>query len=502
MIRSAIPAPLARSLCAAVLLALAACGGADDGGPGSGAEIAQVVVTPNPATVEVGATVTLSAQARDAEGDPIPGVELTWSTSAEATATVDENGVVSGVAAGTATITATAGEVSGSATVEVTAPTEPPVSGRLVAVGGDFSCALDPATDAAAGRLACWGKNQYGQFGNGGTAAASLPVEVAGAPSFASIATGQWYGCGLTADGTAYCAGFGGSGNLGTGDATNTTVFTPVSTGAKFTRLATAWEHTCGVTTAGQVLCWGASNLVGDGTSQWRLTPTPIDAPTGVAFTQVAATGGAGNTCALATTGEAWCWGSNSIGQTGTGPDNSQTAIKLSPVQVRGGHTFTTIATAENTTCGITTAGETWCWGGSGPTVGIGPTMPHTCTLPQAPGHPEPCVYEPVKVPTTQTFVAIEAGYDHFCALNPQGEAFCWGLNLWGQLGTGDKNVRDTPTAVQGGLTFARISAGHAGTCGIATDGKLYCWGSNADHKLGLDAGVTEALTPTEVPLP
>lgn len=69
-----------------------------------------VTVIPSEASVEVGSTITLNTQV-------VPsGAEVTWSSSADATATV-ENGVVTGVAAGTATITA-------SITVDGTAHTD------------------------------------------------------------------------------------------------------------------------------------------------------------------------------------------------------------------------------------------------------------------------------------------------------------------------------------------------------------------------------------------
>ena len=79
-----------------------------------------VTVIPSEASVEAGSTITLDTQV-------VPsGAEITWSSSAESYATV-ENGVVTGVAAGTATITASI-TVDGTAhtdtcSVTVTAPT-------------------------------------------------------------------------------------------------------------------------------------------------------------------------------------------------------------------------------------------------------------------------------------------------------------------------------------------------------------------------------------------
>jgi len=79
-------------------------------------------VTLSPATTELtalGATVQLSAEVRDQNGQAMAGAAVTWSSGDGAVATVSATGLVTAVANGTATITATAGSASGSATVTV-----------------------------------------------------------------------------------------------------------------------------------------------------------------------------------------------------------------------------------------------------------------------------------------------------------------------------------------------------------------------------------------------
>ena len=79
-------------------------------------------VTVSPATAELtalDATVQLSAEVRDQNGQVMAGATVTWASSAAAVATVSASGLVTAVANGTSTITATAGDASGSATVTV-----------------------------------------------------------------------------------------------------------------------------------------------------------------------------------------------------------------------------------------------------------------------------------------------------------------------------------------------------------------------------------------------
>ena len=78
-----------------------------------------VTVAPTTATVNVGATTTLVATARDANGVVVTGAAITWSTSNASVATVSSGGVVTGVAVGNATITATSNGKTGTAAITV-----------------------------------------------------------------------------------------------------------------------------------------------------------------------------------------------------------------------------------------------------------------------------------------------------------------------------------------------------------------------------------------------
>ena len=79
-------------------------------------------VTVSPAAIELtalGATVQLSAEVRDQNGNVMAGAAATWASGDASVATVDRSGLVTAAANGTATIAATLGSVSGSATATV-----------------------------------------------------------------------------------------------------------------------------------------------------------------------------------------------------------------------------------------------------------------------------------------------------------------------------------------------------------------------------------------------
>ena len=112
---------LASAGLAATLLA-AACGdGATDPAPPPELPRATTVaVTPRTAELTaLGATVQLSAQVVDQNGQAMAGAAVTWSSGSATIATVSATGLVTAVQNGSVTITATSGSASGNAAVTV-----------------------------------------------------------------------------------------------------------------------------------------------------------------------------------------------------------------------------------------------------------------------------------------------------------------------------------------------------------------------------------------------
>jgi len=85
------------------------------------ATVTTVVVTPAQATLTaLGATQQFTAEARDANGNLVPGVTFAWASSNTSTATIDPTtGLATAAGNGSATITGTTGGVEGSAQLTV-----------------------------------------------------------------------------------------------------------------------------------------------------------------------------------------------------------------------------------------------------------------------------------------------------------------------------------------------------------------------------------------------
>jgi alpha-tubulin suppressor-like RCC1 family protein len=223
-----------------------------------------------------------------------------------------------------------------------------------IAAGTFHTCGL-----TSAGAAWCWGYNISGQLGDGSTSDRSTPQSVSGGHTFTVIAAADRNTCALTTAGAAYCWGLNTQGQLGDGTNFNRSVPGPVTGGRHFRSLeAGLQQHTCGLLGAGEAFCWGLNfnGQVGDGTNTNRNVPTAV--MTGLRFGLLAA--GGAFTCGIAETGTTWCWGLNDQSQLGNG---SAVAQSLLPVQVGGGQIFTTLALGGSHACGRISTGSAYCWG-------------------------------------------------------------------------------------------------------------------------------------------
>ena len=84
--------------------------------------VATVSVSPGSASLSVGQTAQLTAMLRDANGNPLSGRTLSWSSNNPAVATVSASGLATAIAAGSAVITAASEGKSGTASIGVGVP--------------------------------------------------------------------------------------------------------------------------------------------------------------------------------------------------------------------------------------------------------------------------------------------------------------------------------------------------------------------------------------------
>ncbi len=300
--------------------------------------------------------------------------------------------------------------------------------------------------------------------------------------SVTAVVAGFSHSCALLTGGNAVCWGSNANGQLGNDSTTGISPFPLAVTGGwSFVSLAAGYGHTCGLTSSGSAYCWGdnAEGELGNVTST-ATSGTPVQVAGGLHFAMLSA--GYSHTCGVTTAGQAYCWGANESGELGNGTVGQSTTT---PVLVGGGLTFASVSAGGVFTCGITTAGAGYCWGSNGYGVlGNGGTADSDV---------------PVAVAGGLQLASISAGVYHTCALTTNGAGYCWGNSTNGQLGTGLTSIGSaTPLAVVGGNTFTTVTTGELSSCATTPAAAVFCWGSGSFGALG-NGSTAGSTTPQPV---
>jgi alpha-tubulin suppressor-like RCC1 family protein len=227
-----------------------------------------------------------------------------------------------------------------------------------IAAGDTFTCAID-----ADGRAYCWGKGDNGELGGGKLYdQARTPRSVAGDQQFTSITAGRQHACALDRTGAAWCWGSNEVDQLADG---STTKYSQrpvrVAGGHHFSRIsATAGATTtCGVTLEGNGVCWGsnANGQLGNGSTRASREPVQIAGLTNLRDISA----GPDVTCAVSGDGGVYCWGSNRFGQLGIGA--VEPSIPQPSGRIQTYERFASVVAGPGKACALATTGQAYCWG-------------------------------------------------------------------------------------------------------------------------------------------
>lgn len=477
-----------------------------------------------PATIEIsgptftydalGQQVNYSASVFDQNGNPLPNVTVTWSSSDPTVLEVDPaTGVAVSQSNGTAQLIAEAETAKANRQItvsQVPKTIEKIAGGEQAAVAG--ADLPDPVTVRVEDKLGSpvvdvevkWSADRGGvarpssvNTDSSGIAATrwtlgkelgeqrlSARVSPSVTTNFlargllilATIDTGAGHTCGLSTLGFVYCWGRNAHGQLGDGSSASSGLPQLVVGDLEFEAISAGNAHSCALSVDGKGYCWGRNSLgqLGDGTTINRRQPTPVEGNR--TFSEINA--GALHTCAITTENAAYCWGEPSEARLGT----ETLADNTVPNEVQGNYSFRSIRPGHQHTCGIPHDSSAFalCWGDNDfGQLGDGTTEQRLT---------------PTSVDIDFSLsVVIPLGHDRTCALSDNEDVFCWGRNDSGGIGDGTTETRRTPTQVSAAEAYSEIAVGLWHSCALSLSGTVECWGDNFYGQLG--TGSTEDTT-------
>ena len=105
----------------------------------------------------------------------------------------------------------------------------------------------------------------------------------------------------------------------------------------------------------------------------------------------------------------------------------------------------------------------------------------------------------PASASLATDWTTVSAGGGHTCAIRSVGKLYCWGSDVYGQVGNGATTGDVTsPVQITSATDWKSVSAaGH--TCAIRSTGKLYCWGDDSNGQVGNGATTGNVTEPHQV---
>ena len=352
-----------------------------------------------------------------------------------------------------------------------------------LSAGSEHTCGLRPN-----GEVRCWGANQFGQLGNNQSPTSyNSPQPVFSLTTAIQVASLNNHTCITREDGQVRCWGRNNTGQLGNGNIADAPVPVEANTINSAQRVKTGGSHTCVLLGNERLRCWGQNGQsqlgrgepsIGaqhDKSDVLRLLNTPLDSVFEFAL-------GAAFSCALRKNNSVWCWGFNNAGQLGLG-DNStgrNFATELTNLPPA-----TQLEAGNNHACALTVGGDVYCWG-RGAEGQVGHGLFSNSLSPTAVSLPEPAIH-------------IATGGSHSCAALITGAVFCWGSDSHGQLGRGTTGQNsNSPVQVSGLSNVHLVTGGLNHSCALNRNGQAFCWGRNENGQLG-NGSNTDRSTPVSV---
>lgn len=333
-------------------------------------------------------------------------------------------------------------------------------------------------------RVLCWGRNVYGQLGDGTSLSRDSAAPVVGLDGASDISVAEDFSCALTRDGDIACWGFDRAEALAHERIPQHTLDSLTARS-----IAAFGRTTCAVDQLDKLRCWGSDMLENVGIAAVS-TPTELALPS-IGDVISLSTGWEG--CILMSSGQLHC------GNWNAGPMHFSSTLMLTDVRAyaAGSPPMCAIAEAANKPtlrCGMTPSQFSVERGLDSPTALSAANM-RGCVV-HGSGRiscfgdlhywgdqpPPPRAF--TQVTGIKDAVAVSSSTYRDCALHKSGHVSCWvgrTETQWSSDGRSPVAVHYVPSAAadMGLEKIKQLVAGATQHCALMSNGGVRCWGDN-----------------------
>lgn len=405
---------------------------------------------------------------------------------------------------------------------------------KKVVAGGSHTCAL-----SIEGALKCWGSNEFGQLGQGTSAAtigaqpgevvALNPIQLGTDFVVKDFYLGDSHTCALSTKNILKCWGYNQYGQLGIEDNFSRGSSTDemgealpaVNLGDHFEiqQVVVGGNFNCALSQLGKVKCWGSNSSGQLGIGH---TVSKGDEPNemgdflkyvnlGDGFLARSISAGVNSVCAISMSGKVKCWGRNSSGTLGLGDiffrgdGPNEMGDKLPFVDLGEDFLPEKIFMGNSQACALSNLEKIKCWGNNEYgqlALGI---LQDLGSAPGQMGNQLPSLN------LGSDFSAQEASLASYssCFLSKTGQVKCYGYGDVGTLGSEDtasigdneNEVGDAinPVNVEPFSSVMQISAGGYHVCALLFNQTVKCWGYNGSGQLGIGDSSNRGSAPNQM---
>ena len=347
-------------------------------------------------------------------------------------------------------------------------------------------------------RVFTWGSNNYGQLGDGTTEYKYTPVDITSSfkldegESIIQVSSGMYYSSAITSEGRIFTWGRNNYGQLG--DGTTEDKFIPVDITSLFNlnegeliiQVSLGGEHSSVITSEGRIFTWGLNyfDQLGIGPLPDSIVPFEITSKfeLSIGETIIQVSLGFWHSTVLTSEGRIFTFGANNYGQLGVGTTSfNQGHVReiTSQFNLDDEETIVQVSLGSDHSSALTSRGRLFVWGrndsgqiGDGTTENI--LIPKDISL-------------QLNLMDGETVIKVSLGSLHSSVLTSNSQVLTWGYNYSGQIGDGTTYDRYYPVDITpnfeliNGEEVINIVMGNYISSALTSEGRVFFWGNNTN---------------------